>query len=88
MIFGVCDRIRAGGFQWGSYSIAWSDIQQDDKPIGRGTFGIVYHGRYRNTEVAIKRIINQDRASEVVKGTESVRRPWAAGYGRAFSAPL
>ena len=55
--------------QWGTYSIAWSDVQLDDKPVGRGTFGVVYHGRYRNTEVAIKRIINQDRASEVVSGT-------------------
>ena len=71
--------------QWSSYSIAWSDLKCDPKPVGRGTFGIVYHGRYRNTEVAIKRILNQDREAVVLKGSARAsrsHRAWREGAAR------
>jgi len=49
---------------WSSYAIRWSEIEIDEKPLGRGTFGVVYHGRYRNTEVAVKKLHFQDEAIE------------------------
>jgi len=52
---------------WGTYIIHSDQLSWEEKPLGRGSFGVVYKGRYRDTVVAIKRIINQDQSSEVVK---------------------
>ena len=49
---------------WSSYAIGWDELEVDEKPLGRGTFGVVYHGRYRNTEVAVKKLLYQDEHVE------------------------
>lgn len=61
-------RKQAALLRWNAYAVTWDDLHLDDAPIGRGAYGVVYKGTYRNTVVAVKRFLHQENYSEMVKG--------------------
>ena len=37
--------------------IRYDELRLDEKPIGRGAFGVVFHGTWRGAEVAVKQLL-------------------------------
>ncbi|KEH26929.1 putative protein kinase TKL-CTR1-DRK-2 family [Medicago truncatula] len=48
------------------YEILWEEITLGER-IGLGSYGEVFHGEWRGTEVAVKRFLNQDISGEALE---------------------